>query len=92
MRRVSAEIRPDPREIPAYGIPEVAHYIGMPVATLRSWVIGRPYPVDDGERFFQPVTEIADKKNRRLSFINLVEAHVLNAIRKEHEIRLPKIR
>lgn len=92
MRRVSAEIRPDPREIPAYGIPEVAHYIGMPVATLRSWVIGRPYPVDDGERFFQPVIEIADKKNRRLSFINLVEAHVLNAIRREHEIRLPKIR
>jgi len=92
MRRVSAEIRPDPREVPAYGIPEVAHYLGMPVATLRSWVVGRLYPVADGERFFQPIIEIADKKNRQLSFINLVEAHVLNAIRREHDIRLPKIR
>lgn len=82
----------DPREVPAYGIPEVALYLGIPVATLRSWVMGRHYPVSDGKRFFAPIIEIADRKTRRLSFINLVEAHVLNAIRREHEIRLPKIR
>lgn len=82
----------DPREVPAYGIPEAAFYLGVPAATLRSWVIGRHYPVSDGKRFFSPIIEIADKKTRQLSFINLVEAHVLNAIRKEHEIRLPKIR
>lgn len=82
----------DPREVPAYGIPEAAHYLGIPVATLRSWVIGRHYPVAAEERFFPPVIELADKKSRRLSFVNLVEAHVLNAIRREHKIRLPKIR
>lgn len=82
----------DPREVPAYGIPEAALYLGIPVATLRSWVMGRHYPVSDGKRFFAPIIEIADRKTSRLSFINLVETHVLNAIRKEHEIRLPKIR
>lgn len=82
----------DPRKVPAYGIPEAALYLGIPVATLRSWVIGRHYSVAAEERFFPPVIELADKKSRRLSFVNLVEAHVLNAIRREHEIRLPKIR
>ncbi len=36
--------------------------------------------------------EIADRKERRLSFINLVEAFVLSAIRREHTIALPKVR
>ena len=34
----------DLREMPAYGINEAAHYLGIPKATLRSWVLGRPYP------------------------------------------------
>jgi uncharacterized protein (DUF433 family) len=92
MRRDVTQQPLDPREVPAYAVPEAALYLGIPVATLRSWVIGRHYPVAAGERFFSPVIELADKKNRRLSFVNLVEAHVLNAIRREHEIRLPKIR
>lgn len=36
---------------------------------------------------------MANKQGRRLSFINLVEAHVLCAIRRgERKIELPKIR
>lgn len=92
MRQDTSKQPRDPREVPAYGIPEAALYLGIPVATLRSWVIGRHYPVSAGEKFFSPIIEIADKRTRQLSFINLVEAHVLNAIRREHEIRLPKIR
>lgn len=88
---VSRQMR-DPREVPAYGIPEAAGYLGVPVATLRSWVIGRHYPVAAGKKFFSPIIELADRNNRRMSFVNLVEAHVLNAIRREHEIQLPKIR
>jgi uncharacterized protein (DUF433 family) len=80
------------REVPAYSIAEAAHYLQMPTATLRSWVLGRDYPVTKGKRFFQPVIEIADHKRRKLSFINLVEAHVLNAIRRYHRIALPKVR
>lgn len=82
----------DPREIPAYGVVEAAQYLGIPIATLRSWVAGRPYPTAAGAKFFAPLIEAADKKHHRLSFINLVEAHVLNAIRREHKILLPKIR
>ena len=85
--------RRDPRELPAYSIPEAAHYLGIPIATLRSWLIGRRYPVADGEKYFQPVIDIADRKRRQLSFINLVEAHVLDAVRRrEPKISLPKVR
>ncbi|OGI48360.1 MAG: hypothetical protein A2151_03970 [Candidatus Muproteobacteria bacterium RBG_16_65_34] len=92
MGQVLTSARPDPREVPTYTLAEAAYYLGIPVATLRSWVLGRQYPVAAGKRLFAPIIEIADKKNRRLSFINLVEAHVLSAIRREHEIRLPNVR
>lgn len=93
MGQVSTSARPDPREVPAYHLVEAAHYLNIPVATLSSWIVGRPYPVADGKKFFHPVIEIADKKRKLLSFINLVEAHVLDAIRRrEHRIQLPKIR
>ena len=92
MEQVSTSARPDPREVPTYTLAEAAYYLGIPVATLRSWVLGRHYPVAGGEKFFAPVIEIADKKKRRLSFINLIEAHILNAIRRKHEIQLPKVR
>ena len=80
------------RHVPVYTVAEAAHYLQIPVATLRSWVLGRDYPVADGTKRFQPVIEIADRKRRRLSFINLVEAHVLSAIRRHHRIALPKVR
>lgn len=92
MGQVSTSSRPNPREVPAYTLAEAAYYLGIPFATLRSWVLGRQYPVAAGKKLFAPIIEIADKKNRRLSFINLVEAHVLNAIRRDYEIRLPKVR
>ena len=82
----------DPRETPTYGIPEAAHYLRIPVATLRSWVLGRYYPTDMGRQRFQPLIEIADPKNRLLSFVNLAEAHVLNACRRYHQIKMDSIR
>ena len=92
MGQVSTSARPDPREAPTYTLAEAAYYLAVPYATLRSWFLGRHYPVAAGKKFFAPIIEIADKKKQRLSFINLVEAHVLNAIRREHEIQLPKVR
>ena len=92
MGHASSSARLDPREVPAYTLAEAAYYLGVPLATLRSWVLGRHYPVANGGKFFSPIIEIAEKKKRLLSFVNLVEAHVLNAIRREHEIRLPTIR
>jgi len=82
----------DLRDQPAYGIPEAAHYLGVPNATLRSWVIGRHYPTETGKRFFKPIIELPDKDQRLLSFVNLVEVHVLDALRRAHGVPLSHVR
>lgn len=82
----------DPRELPAYALAEAAHYLRLPKPTLRSWVLGRFYPTQAGRRFFRPVIDLAGNGRHLLSFMNLVEAHVLDAIRREHEIPLQKVR
>lgn len=82
----------DPRELPAYGIPEAAHYLRIPAATLRSWVLGRYYPTATGSRLFKPVVILPERERPLLSFINLVEVHVLDAIRRKHDIQLRKVR
>lgn len=82
----------DLREMPAYGIPEAAGYLRLPVSTLRAWLLGQRYRAGNQPKFFKPVIDIADRKERQLSFINLVEAFVLAGIRREHEIPLPKVR
>lgn len=74
----------DLREVPAYSIAEAAGYLRLPKSTLRAWLLG--------QGTFKAVIDIADRNERRLSFINLVEAHVLNAIRRTHHIALPKVR
>jgi hypothetical protein len=39
----------DIRNQPAYGPAEAARYLRLPIATLRSWVVGRAYPKADGQ-------------------------------------------
>ncbi len=71
----------DPRELPAYGIGEAAHYLRIPPTTLWTWVRGRTYPTARGEQYFKPVIDLVDESRGLLSFVNLIEAHVLGAIR-----------
>jgi uncharacterized protein (DUF433 family) len=81
------------RRTPAYPFVEAAHYLNMPPSTLRSWCLGQAYTSRDGdERFFQPLIKLDGENREGLSFLNLVEAHVLAAIRRTHEIPLPKTR
>jgi len=83
----------DPREMPAYSIPEAAHYLTIPPATLRSWVLGRNYTTSDGaRRKFHPVIVLPNRNANLLSFFNLAEAHVLRAFRSRHNISLKHIR
>ena len=82
----------DPREIPTYTISEAAHYLLIPLATLRSWTVGRDYPVHDGKRRFNPVITVPQRHPTMLSFVNLIEAHVLDAIRRVYGVRLPEVR
>jgi len=82
----------DIRRAPAYSVAEAAHYLRMPEETLRSWVVGRLYPVAGQPRGSRPLIHPDDPKKQYLSFINLVEAHVLAAIRRRHGVKLPKVR
>ncbi len=82
----------DPRLIPAYGIAEASRYLHVPVATLRAWVLGQSYAGRVGPRRFRPVITIADSERRLLSFLNLAEAHVLGALRREQGVSLQKVR
>ena len=91
-RRLIPEAGQDPRELPAYSITEAARYLRMPEATLRSWVVGRPYPTTGGQRFFRPVIHLPEDGRPVLSFVNMVEAHVLEAIRHHESIPLHKVR
>lgn len=81
-----------PEDLPAYPIGEVAGFLGVPTSTLRSWTHGRRYETRDGERFFEPIVLVPDPDEPLMSFTNLVEAHVLSAMRRRHGIRLAKIR
>lgn len=63
---------------------EAAQYLGVPRATLWAWAFG--------QRGFKPVLDPADVKGGSLSFTNLVEAHILGALRREHHLSLQKIR
>lgn len=71
---------------------EASHYLRIPLATLRSWIRGRYYPTEAGPKHFKPVIILPDRTVAALSFVNLVEAHVLDAIRREHHVPLPKVR
>jgi uncharacterized protein (DUF433 family) len=82
----------DPREVPAYGPSEAARYLGMPLSTLRSWAFGQSYRSGEEKRPFHPVIRPPRAREARLSFVNLVEAHVLDALRRRHSISLQKVR
>src|ERR1700736_3938381 len=82
----------DARMWPAYPVADAAHYLRMPEGTLRRWVVGRWYPVAGQSKRSRPLIHLDDPQRRYLSFINLVEAHVLAAIRRRHDIKRPKVR
>jgi uncharacterized protein (DUF433 family) len=74
----------DPRDVPAYDPAEAAHYLHLPSTTVRNWV--------HGNANFKPVVALPNRKATLLSFVNLVEVHVLSAIRRHHNIPMQKVR
>jgi uncharacterized protein (DUF433 family) len=86
------ELATDVRHLPRYAVKDAAKYLLIPKGTLYSWVKGRTYRTEEGERFFEPVIERPDPTIPQLSFTNLVEAHVLRIIRKAYQVRLDKVR
>jgi uncharacterized protein (DUF433 family) len=82
----------DPRGLPAYTVADAARYVRIPPATLRSWIVGRQYPRQDGTGAFEPLIRPAGPQGVRLSFTNLVEAHVLRALRTQHGVPIHAVR
>ena len=76
----------------AYTLAEAARYLKLPQATLRAWAVGRDYPVADGQNRFKALIKPARGKPPLLSFFNLIEAHVLRALRTEHGVSIKALR
>jgi uncharacterized protein (DUF433 family) len=75
----------DYRYYPAYSILEASGYLNVPQSTVRYWSVGR--------RDQAGLLHVAQPSGPTLlSFINLVELHVLSGIRLKHGVSLPHIR
>lgn len=95
MPRVKTTARAKGRDLydtPNYSVAEVAGFLFIPTATLRSWVAGRNYPTAAGTKRFRPIIRTSSDRPVLLSFRNVVEAHVLSAIRREHGVVLREVR
>ena len=64
----------------------------LPAATLRTWLVGRAYPKGDTQATFHPLIKPASTQPLQVSFYNLIEAHVLRALRTEHGVALAELR
>lgn len=85
-RKTTSELI-DLRELPAYTIGEAAHHLNVPPPTTRYWATGQgKYPA------IIEVPEVPKGTPTLLSFLNLVELHVLAAIRRKHAVTMPKVR
>jgi uncharacterized protein (DUF433 family) len=67
-------------ETPIYGAVEAARYVRVPHQTLRYWIQGNP------------LIKLASLSPPRLSFMNLMECHMLSSMRSIYRIRIPKVR
>ena len=83
---------PEAATLAAYTIGEAAHYLRLPQATVRAWAAGRRYPTQAGPTQARPVLKIPSRKPPLLSFLNLIETHVLAAITRDHQIPLQRVR
>jgi uncharacterized protein (DUF433 family) len=81
-----------PEDVPAYSLPEAATLTGIPLSTIRSWVIGRSFPARSGKGWSQRAIQLPKGERRFLSFTNLVEVHVLAAMRRNHSLSLDAVR
>src|SRR5262245_61561499 len=91
-RRVIVEVRFDPRTLPAYNIAEAAG-----TSESQRQRSGPGAPVDhtrtpSGSVSLGPVVHLPDDGPLVLSFMNMIEAHVLEAIRRQEKIALLQVR
>ena len=82
----------DIRDAPAYSFAEASRYLGVPHATLRYWVVGRAHRNDPELAVCKPLIRAPSGSRNRVSFNNLVEAHVLRGLRTIRGVRMTAVR
>jgi hypothetical protein len=55
---------------PAYPFIEAAHYLNVPLSTLRAWCLGQGCRSDGKTRRFRPLIRLDANDRRALSFLN----------------------
>lgn len=65
----------DRRDLPAYAPQEAAHYLRLPLSTIRYWALGKAGTPE-------PIIPAAGRGPLALSLYNLVELHVLGSMRR----------
>jgi len=83
----------DPRDLPIYSLDEAAHIVRLPSATLRGWT-NEPTSHNEvlSKRRIASAILLPDSSEGLLSFINVIEAHVLKAVRQSLGAQVPKLR
>ena len=64
--------------IPTYGLPEAAAFLRLPYAVVREWT--------------QESGLVRTETRNLLSYINLLELHMIKGLRRHHRLPLPQIR
>jgi hypothetical protein len=83
----------DPRHMPIYTVDDAARILWLAPSTLKSWTMGQQWTDPYGkERQFIPLIIPPNSDDQLLSFINLIEAHVLRAIRRVHKMKMRAVR
>lgn len=75
------------KNIPAYSIKDTAQYLRIPLKNVRAWTTAIDYDTKKGSLFLDPFIDIPSSQQGLLSFINIVEAHILQAIQGVHKIQ-----
>lgn len=78
--------------LPAYPLAEAARYLGSNPSTLGAWFHGRGYKVKGQKKWSNAVLSPTITRGEPISFLDLIEAHVLLAIRKGYGIPMKNLR
>jgi uncharacterized protein (DUF433 family) len=83
----------DSRYRPIYTLNEAARYLRVNKITLKTWALGRTYKNSGQNVISEPLFRPASIKGaEKLSFMNLLEAHILAALRQTHRIPMSRVR
>ena len=85
----------DIKLLPAYTLDEASRYIGMSKSTMQIWFRGRhEYLTKKGRKHnaVSPILHSDSGARQPISFIDLIEAHVLTTVRKGYKIPVKNIR